>query len=89
MALNSDKKSEIVSNFGRDPNDTGSTEVQVALLSAKISQLADHFTNHKNDNHSRKGLLSMVNKRRKLLDYIKKNDQEKYQKLIKELGLRR
>ena len=63
MALNSDKKSEIVSNFGRDPNDTGSTEVQVALLSAKISQLADHFTNHKNDNHSRKGLLSMVNKK--------------------------
>jgi|TARA_B100001250_G_C19814354_1_gene797434 small subunit ribosomal protein S15 len=89
MALSSEKKSDIVSNYGRDSNDTGSTEVQVALLSAKINQLTDHFSNHKNDNHSRKGLLSMVNKRRKLLDYIKKKDQDKYQKLIKDLGLRR
>ena len=89
MALSSDKKSDIVSNFGRDSNDTGSTEVQVALLSAKINQLTDHFSNHKKDHHSRKGLLSMVNKRRKLLDYIKKKDQDKYQKLIKDLGLRR
>ena len=89
MALSSDKKSDIVSSFGRDSNDTGSTEVQVALLSAKINQLTDHFSNHKKDHHSRKGLLSMVNKRRKLLDYIKKKDQDKYQKLIKDLGLRR
>ena len=89
MALSSDKKSDIVSNFGRDSNDTGSTEVQVALLSAKINQLTDHFSNHKKDHHSRKGLLSMVNKRRKLLDYIKKKDQDKYQKLIKDLGLRK
>ena len=89
MALSSDKKSDIVSNFGRDSNDTGSTEVQVALLSAKINQLTDHFSNHKKDHHSRKGLLSMVNKRRKLLDYIKKKDQAKYQKLIKDLGLRK
>ena len=89
MALSSDKKSDIVSIFGRDSNDTGSTEVQVALLSAKINQLTDHFSNHKKDHHSRKGLLSMVNKRRKLLDYIKKKDQDKYQKLIKDLGLRR
>ena len=89
MALSSDKKSDIVSSFGRDSNDTGSTEVQVALLSAKINQLTDHFSNHKKDHHSRKGLLSMVNKRRKLLDYIKKNEQDKYQKLIKDLGLRK
>ncbi|MBI79688.1 MAG: 30S ribosomal protein S15 [Pseudomonadota bacterium] len=89
MALSSDKKSDIVSSFGRDSNDTGSTEVQVALLSAKINQLTDHFSNHKKDHHSRKGLLSMVNKRRKLLDYIKKKDQDKYQKLIKDLGLRK
>ncbi len=67
----------------------GSPEVQVALLSARISDLTDHFSEHKRDHHSRKGLLMLVNKRRKLLDYLKKKDQDRYQDLIKRLGLRR
>ena len=89
MALKSAKKSEVIGEYRRDPADTGSAEVQVALLSARITQLSDHFTGHENDHHSRRGLLKMVNQRRKLLDYLKRTDQARYQQLIGRLGLRR
>jgi len=89
MALSSDKKSEIITEYRRGPSDTGSPEVQVALLSARISQLSEHFGGHGKDHHSRRGLLRMVNHRRKLLDYLKKADQSRYQELIGRLGLRR
>ena len=89
MALNSEQKSEILAEYRRGPTDTGSAEVQVALLSARINELSAHFSDHKKDHHSRRGLLRMVNKRRKLLDYLKDNDQGRYQELIRRLGLRR
>jgi small subunit ribosomal protein S15 len=89
MALKSEQKSEIVTQYGRAPNDTGSPEVQVALLSARITQLSEHFAGHEKDHHSRRGLLKMVNQRRKLLDYLKQIDQGRYQELIGRLGLRR
>jgi len=88
-ALNSEKKSEIIADYRRDPTDTGSPEVQVALLSARINQLSEHFGEHKKDHHSRRGLLRMVNHRRKLLDYLKNVDQDRYKDLIGRLGLRR
>ena len=89
MTLRSEHKSEIVATYRRNPTDTGSPEVQVALLSARIEQLTGHFTDHKKDHHSRRGLLKMVNQRRKLLDYLKQTDQGRYQELISRLGLRR
>ncbi|MBB3226798.1 small subunit ribosomal protein S15 [Luteibacter sp. Sphag1AF] len=89
MSLTAEQSSKIVEEFGRKPNDTGSTEVQVALLSAKITGLQDHFKDHKQDHHSRRGLLEMVNKRKSLLAYLKKNDLGRYQSLIERLGLRR
>ena len=89
MALTSEKKSEIIEDYRLGPTDTGSPEVQVALLSARISELTEHFSDHQKDHHSRKGLLKMVNQRRKLLDYLKSNDQDRYQNLIGRLGLRR
>jgi len=89
MTLKSAQKSEIVTQYGRNPTDTGSPEVQVALLSARISQLSEHFAGHEKDHHSRRGLLKMVNQRRKLLDYLKQTDQGRYQDLIGRLGLRR
>jgi small subunit ribosomal protein S15 len=89
MALKSEQKSEIITQYGRGPSDTGSPEVQVALLSARINQLSDHFAGHEKDHHSRRGLLKMVNQRRKLLDYLKQVDQSRYQELIGRLGLRR
>jgi small subunit ribosomal protein S15 len=89
MTLKSEQKSEIVTQYGRNPADTGSPEVQVALLSARINQLSDHFAGHEKDHHSRRGLLKMVNQRRKLLDYLKQRDQGRYQELIGRLGLRR
>jgi len=89
MTLKSPQKSEIITQYGRNPTDTGSPEVQVALLSARINQLSDHFTGHEKDHHSRRGLLKMVNQRRKLLDYLKTQDQARYQELIGRLGLRR
>ena len=89
MTLRSEQKSEIVENYRRSPTDTGSPEVQVALLSARIDQLSEHFSGHKKDHHSRRGLLRMVNQRRKLLDYLKQTDQTRYQDLISRLGLRR
>ena len=89
MALSTENKKEIVSNFGRTENDTGSSEVQVALLTANINALQSHFKDNLKDNHSRTGLIRMVNQRRKLLDYIKGNKPEIYSKLIADLGLRK
>jgi len=89
MSLTTDQKSKIVSEYARGDGDTGSPEVQVALLSARISELTEHFGEHKKDHHSRQGLLKMVNKRRKLLDYLKAKDQDRYRELITRLGLRR
>jgi small subunit ribosomal protein S15 len=89
MTLKSAQKSEIVTQYGRTATDTGSPEVQVALLSARINQLSEHFAGHEKDHHSRRGLLKMVNQRRKLLDYLKQTDQGRYQELIGRLGLRR
>ena len=89
MVFTAEKKLEVIAAYRRDPKDTGSPEVQVALLSARIGGLEDHFTQHKQDHHSRRGLLKMVNQRRKLLDYLKKSDQKRYETLIERLGLRR
>jgi small subunit ribosomal protein S15 len=89
MALNAEKKEQIVKTHQRGAADTGSPEVQVALLTANITDLTDHFAKHKADHHSRQGLLRMVNKRRKLLDYLKRKDSKRYQDLIENLGLRR
>ena len=80
---------KIIEEFKRGASDTGSPEVQVALLSARIDQLSEHFKVHKQDNHSRRGLLKMVNQRRSLLGYLKKKDAERYKTLIERLGLRR
>jgi len=89
MSLSSENKSSIIKDYARAEADTGSPEVQVALLSARISELTEHFSEHKKDHHSRQGLLKMVNKRRKLLDYVKSKDNERYRELISRLGLRR
>ena len=89
MALKSEQKSEIVAEYRRSDADTGSAEVQVALLSARINELSAHFSAHKKDHHSRRGLLRMVHTRRKLLSYLKDTDQARYQGLISRLGLRR
>ncbi len=80
---------KIIDEYRRAPSDTGSPEVQVALLSARIEQLAEHFKTHKQDHHSRRGLLMMVNQRRSLLGYLKKKDGDRYKTLIERLGLRR
>jgi small subunit ribosomal protein S15 len=82
-------KKDIIEKYGRDKNDTGSPEVQVALLTERIKYLTEHFKNHKKDFHSRRGLLMLVGKRRRLLDYLMKNDVEKYRNIIKELGIRK
>jgi small subunit ribosomal protein S15 len=89
MSVNAAQKSEIVTKYQRGESDTGSTEVQVALLTARIEDLSGHFKEHNKDHHSRQGLLKMVNKRRKLLDYLKGNDSARYRELISTLGLRR
>ena len=89
MSLTNQEKTQIVEKFGRSSSDTGSPEVQVALLSARIDQLTTHFAHHKHDHHSRQGLLRMVNHRRKLLDYLKSKSSQRYQDLIASLGLRR
>jgi small subunit ribosomal protein S15 len=89
MALNAQTKSEIVQNYQTAEGDTGSPEVQVALLTANIEQLQGHFKEHKHDHHSRRGLIRMVNQRRKLLDYLKRKNTARYAELIKRLGLRR
>ena len=89
MSFTAEKKQEVIAAYRRDSKDTGSPEVQVALLSARIEGLGGHFTQHSQDHHSRRGLLKMVNQRRKLLDYLKKTDQPRYEALIERLGLRR
>ena len=89
MPLNVDKKREIIGEYQTSEGDTGSPEVQVALLSARINELTGHFQQHKADHHSRRGLLKMVNQRRKLLDYLKGKNRDRYQQLIERLGLRR
>lgn len=89
MSIASDKKKEVMNKHSRSDRDTGSPEVQIALLTENISALQSHFDEHKKDHHSRQGLIRMVNKRRKLLDYLKKKDLNKYSSLIKELNLRK
>ena len=89
MALSANEKEAIMSEFARGQGDTGSPEVQVALLTANINKLQGHFEGHKKDHHSRRGLIRMVNQRRKLLDYLKSKDAGRYAELIKKLGLRR
>ena len=89
MSLSTEAKGEIVADYSRGETDTGSPEVQVALLSARISELTGHFGEHKKDHHSRQGLLKMINKRRKLLDYLTAKDLGRYRELITRLGLRR
>ncbi|MGF1525950.1 MAG: 30S ribosomal protein S15 [Candidatus Competibacterales bacterium] len=89
MAFTVEQKAQVVQEYQRGPGDTGSTEVQVALLTHRINVLQPHFSAHKQDHHSRQGLLKMVNHRRKLLDYLKRKDRQRYQQLIQRLGLRR
>lgn len=89
MVLTPETKKEIIERFKIHEKDTGSSEVQIALLSNRISYLTDHFKVHKKDHHSRRGLLKLVGQRRRLLNYLKRTDKERYQKIIKELGLRK
>jgi small subunit ribosomal protein S15 len=89
MALTKEEKQELVKQFGRTPGDTGSPEVQVAILTEKIKNLTEHFKIHTKDFHSRRGLIKLVSKRRRLLDYLKVKDFDRYQKLISDLGIRK
>ncbi len=89
MSVTAEKKQEIISDNAREKGDTGSPEVQVAILTERIRNLTEHFKDHHKDNHSRRGLLMMVNKRRSLLAYLKKQDVERYNALIQKLGLRK
>ena len=89
MSVANINKSDIVAQFQRAQGDTGSPEVQVALLTARINELTDHFKTHMKDHHSRRGLLRMVSRRRKLLDYLKRKDADAYRSLIERLGLRK
>lgn len=89
MPLNAIQTGEIIKAHGRTAGDTGSPEVQVALLTARIEQLSTHFADHKKDHHSRRGLLKLVNQRRQLLAYLKRKDDARYRALIEKLGLRR
>ena len=89
MAFNQQQKSEVINQYQREPGDTGSPEVQIALLTARITDLSDHFKTHTKDHHSRQGLLRLVNHRRKLLDYLRSKDIGRYRDLIGRLGLRK
>ncbi|MBX3567154.1 MAG: 30S ribosomal protein S15 [Rhizobiaceae bacterium] len=89
MSITADRKTELLKEFATKSGDTGSPEVQVALLSERIKNLTEHFKDHKKDNHSRRGLLALVSQRRRLLDYLKGKDEGRYQTLIEKLGLRR
>ena len=89
MSITTERKEALIKEHGRDKGDTGSPEVQVAILTERIQNLTEHFKTHAKDNHSRRGLLMMVNKRRSLLDYLKKTDVERYTDLIGKLGLRK
>jgi len=89
MTITAEKKQELIKKFAQNDGDTGSPEVQVAILTERIVNLTEHFKGHHKDNHSRRGLLMMVNKRRSLLDYLRNKDADRYSKLISELGLRK
>jgi small subunit ribosomal protein S15 len=89
MSISPDRKQEVIKEYGSSAGDTGSPEVQVAILSERIANLTEHFKSHVKDNHSRRGLLKMVSQRRGLLDYLKKIDSARYSSLIERLGLRR
>jgi small subunit ribosomal protein S15 len=89
MSLSNDKKKELVKLYGKNDVDTGKTEVQVALLSERITYLTEHFKTHSKDHHSRRGLLKLVGQRRRLLDYLARKDINRYRNLIKDLGIRR
>ena len=89
MSITVEEKNRLIKEYATKAGDTGSPEVQVAILSSRISTLTEHFNTHVKDNHSRRGLLKLVAQRRKLLDYLKKNDEARYAKLIERLGLRR
>jgi len=89
MSITAERKTELIGEYATGIGDTGSPEVQVAVLTERITNLTEHFKTHKKDNHSRRGLLKMVSQRRRLLDYVKSQDEERYKKLIKSLGIRR
>lgn len=89
MSITTDRKAEVIKKFAGNEKDTGSAEVQVAILTERIQNLTEHLKTHAKDFHSRRGLLVMVGKRRRLLDYVRKNDEERYKSLIGELGIRR
>lgn len=89
MSITAEKRQELIKKFAQGENDTGSPEVQVAILTHRITVLTEHFKTNKQDNHSRRGLMRMVSTRRKLLDYLKSKSEERYSSLIKELGIRK
>jgi small subunit ribosomal protein S15 len=89
MTVTAERKRELLSRFGRGESDTGATEVQVALLTERINDLTEHLRSHSKDHHSRRGLLKMVGRRRRLLQYLQRSDVERYRELVRELGLRR
>ena len=89
MSITPERKAELIKEFATTEGDTGSPEVQIAILTTRISNLTGHFKDHKKDVHSRRGLLSLVSKRRRLLDYMRKNSEERYQTTIKRLGIRK
>ena len=89
MSITQERKNELIKEYATKQGDTGSPEVQVAVLTERIKNLTEHFKDHKKDNHSRRGLLKMVSQRRRLLDYVKGNDEERYKSLISRLGIRR
>ena len=89
MALTKEKKAELIKKFGKNENDTGSIEVQIAILTEEINSLTDHFKVHKQDNHSKRGLLRKVGQRKSLLNYLIENDVTRYRKIVKDLGLRK
>ena len=89
MSIDTKTKQDLIKKFARKDNDTGSPEVQVAILTTRITNLSEHFKTHKKDNHSRRGLLKLVSQRRKILDYVKSKDESRYNTLIEQLGIRR
>ena len=89
MSISAERKQEVIKDNAREKGDTGSPEVQIAILTERINNLTDHFKSNHKDNHSRRGLLAMVNKRRSLLDYLRRKDDQRYADLIKKLGLRK
>ena len=89
MSITTEKKKEVIKKFAKEKGDTGSPQVQIAILTERINNLTGHFKDHKKDVHFRRGLLKMVNRRRRLLDYLKAKEEEEYKKIVKELGLRK